>query len=242
MYNINFYNIIMIEYIIIKQMIPVWLLSIIIFYLIENKLLIKNFFNMKLINKIIMKISFLWNEAAGIDESTEKGSENYTTAYLNILIFSIFITFIPFLITLNSDFSFILNYTIVIVLLSFLLFTPLALYKIFTEVVESDCSLILIPIIILIESISYFFKILSLTIRIAVNAATEHALTLIFFSLCCFMLESIKGLNKKIISIFFYIFCLIYLIMEIFISLLQIYVINLLAYYYEYENFQKKII
>lgn len=105
------------------------------------------------------------------------------------------------------------------------------------EVVEKKTPFILLPILLIIELISYTFKIMSLTIRISVNSSTGHALALIFFTLSNYLLEITLNSFGKFMGIIFYIICIVYMLMEIFISLLQIYVFNLLAYYYEYENF-----
>lgn len=199
----------------------------------------KLFYNKKKgeIQEIFGEVSLNWSNAAGLDETSESGSETFGDSLLFLGLISAFLSFIPFIWSMNADFTFILSFSLFIILLSFLIFVPLTLMKVFTEVVERKSPLILIPLLVLIETISYFFKIMSLAIRLSVNTATGHALSLIFFTLACNMLENLLKFFPKLLSIFFYFFSIIYMTMEIFISLLQLYVIHLLAYYYEYENF-----
>lgn len=185
---------------------------------------------------IINNISFMWSEAAGLDQTTEGGSEWFNDIIIFILIFSAFFSFIPIFISYNSDFTLIFTFSIVTVFLSCIIYIPLTFGKIITEVIAKDTPFVLIPILLLIEFVSYTFKIISLTIRITVNSSTGHALSLIFFTLACYLLEITLTYSGKIFGIVLYFICLIYMTMEIFISMLQIYVFNLLSYYYEYEN------
>lgn len=160
------------------------IIEIITFYQIKNSTNQLFFFKKKgEIQEIFGEISLNWSNAAGLDETSESGSETFGDPLLLLGLLSAFLSFIPFIGSMNADFSFILSFSLLIILLSFLIFVPLTLMKVFTEVVERKSPLILIPLLIIIETISYFFKILSLSIRLSVNTATGHALSLIFFTL-----------------------------------------------------------
>ncbi len=176
---------------------------------------IKNLYNklIKNLKIIILNISYNWSEAAGLDNSSEGGSEFFSEILIIIGIFTAFFSFVPYFITLNSDFSLIFSFSILIILLSVLILIPLTYGKIIIEVINNKTPKILIPILLIIELVSYLFKILSLTIRISVNNSTGHALSLIFFTLCYQLINYTLNYFGKIIAYLIYLICLIYMIM-----------------------------
>jgi ATP synthase subunit 6 len=93
--------------------------------------------------------------------------------------------------------------------------------------VPQGLPLPILPFIFLIELISYFFRIISLSVRLAANITTGHILFKILSSL------GLKLSSFSFLFIFFplaIVFCIFFL--EIFVSIIQAYVFTILSLSY----------
>ncbi|RYE12602.1 MAG: F0F1 ATP synthase subunit A, partial [Rickettsiales bacterium] len=90
--------------------------------------------------------------------------------------------------------------------------------------------LFIVPALIIIETISFFSRVLSLAIRLFANIVAGHILLKILVSFLNVILKA--HLSLSIPSIFAIAGILIIVVLEVFIGILQVYIFNLLLLIY----------
>ena len=102
--------------------------------------------------------------------------------------------------------------------------------KIFNVFLPKGVPLFIIPALIVIESISFFSRVLSLAIRLFANIVAGHILLKILVSFLYVILKA--HLSFGFPSIIALLGVLIIVVLEVFITVLQVYIFNLLLLIY----------
>lgn len=143
---------------------------------------------------------------------------------------------LPFTFSLTSHISITIGLSLTVILLcilnSFIIFKT----DFFSTFTPLDCPIFLAPFLVIIESISYIARIVSLGVRLAANISAGHLLILIISNF------GYIGLSSKFI-LFTFIFPIILLIfiiiLEIAVSIIQSYIFSLLTCIYLIESNQQ---
>ncbi len=102
--------------------------------------------------------------------------------------------------------------------------------KIFNLFLTKEIPLFIIPVLICIEAISFFSRIFSLAIRLFANLVAGHILLKILIIFLAKILEIHLSFSFPSIIMFFGI--LIIITLEVMISILQVYIFNMLLLIY----------
>jgi F-type H+-transporting ATPase subunit a len=102
--------------------------------------------------------------------------------------------------------------------------------KIFNLFLPQGVPLFIIPALILIETISFFSRVLSLAIRLFANIVAGHILLKILISFLHVILKTHISFTFPSLIALLGIFIIV--ILEVFISILQVYIFNLLLLIY----------
>ena len=137
---------------------------------------------------------------------------------------------LPFTAALTGQFIFAFYFSLMYFIVNLILGILYHKNKIFNLFLPKGVPLFIIPALIIIEFISFFSRVLSLAIRLFANIVAGHILLKILVSFLNVILTShISFFFPSIIAL-----CgiLIIIILEVFISILQVYIFNLLLLIY----------
>nr|QSZ78293.1 ATP synthase F0 subunit 6 [Leptocimbex yanniae] len=207
-----------------------WISSLMIFMFLPSTFwLISS--RMKLIwMKIFNKI---YNELKPLLKSTlNKGSTLMFSSLFMLIIFNNFLGLFPYIFTSTSHLS--LSTTLALPLwLSFMLYGWIKnTNHMFTHLVPQNTPFILMPFMVLIESISNLIRALTLSVRLTANMIAGHLLMTLLSSM---------GIYLEISMIFFLILVqFLLLILESAVAIIQAYVFMILStLYYSEVNYVK---
>jgi F-type H+-transporting ATPase subunit a len=133
----------------------------------------------------------------------------------------------PFAFSLTTHFSITLTCAIIGFLPGIIIGLHRFLYKILNIFLPSGTVLVLIPLIVGIEILTYFSRIISLSVRLFANMVAGHALLKILASFAVILITMQNFLFILLIIFLVLIFCL-----EILIAFLQTYVFIILCLIY----------
>jgi F-type H+-transporting ATPase subunit a len=108
--------------------------------------------------------------------------------------------------------------------------------KILRMFVPSYCPFVLLPLLILVESVGFFIRIVSLSVRVFCNVMSGHTLVKIlggFF----WMFVTSGSATAMVFGVGFYLFICVITIFEVFVSFMQAYVLVVMLSVYFYDVF-----
>ena len=148
---------------------------------------------------------------------------------LNILYFNI-VGLIPYLLALTGNFIFPFYFSLMFFICNIILGFLGYKFKFFGLFLPDNVPLFIIPVLIVIEIISFFSKIFSLSIRLFANIVAGHILLKILIS---FLYIIISYTISVYYPLFFSLVMLfIIILLEVFIAFLQVYIFILLLIVY----------
>lgn len=169
----------------------------------EQKLIGNNYTNL-----IIIIINSLEKQIIEIVKNKGKKYIPFLISIFSFILISNFIGLIPYSTCITSQIIITLTFSLSI----FLGVTYLGIqthgYKFYKLFVPSNVPVVMLPLIILIELISYFARIISLSVRLAANLLAGHALLKILGDLGLNIFHFNKFLIFLPIILIFFIFCL----------------------------------
>lgn len=110
-------------------------------------------------------------------------------------------------------------------------------WRIFAHFLPSGTPLIISPFLFLVENISYFSRVISLSVRLFANMLSGHALLKILISFSWSLLLKLQ-LSLYFLAVLIWVAITIILILECLIACLQAYVFGLLVVIYFSEAFE----
>ena len=110
-------------------------------------------------------------------------------------------------------------------------------WRIFSHFLPSGTPLVISPFLFLVENISYFSRVISLSVRLFANMLSGHALLKILISFSWSLLLKLQ-LNLAFLAIIIWVAITVILILECLIACLQAYVFGLLVVIYFSEAFE----
>jgi F0F1-type ATP synthase membrane subunit a len=113
---------------------------------------------------------------------------------------------------------------------------PIIGYRTYTECINKDIPLFLIPLFVIIEILGQSSRILSLALRMAANTTAGHTLVIILLSYMYMFILYTVGLKFQLSTFLLIVFCSIFLCLDLFISAIQSYIIIILEAYYELDS------
>jgi F-type H+-transporting ATPase subunit a len=137
---------------------------------------------------------------------------------------------LPYTTALTGQFIFAFYFSIVYFVVNLIIGVLYHKNKIFNLFLPKGVPLFIVPALILIEAISFFSRVLSLAIRLFANIVAGHILLKILVSFLNVILTA--HLSFGFPSIIAVIGILIIAVLEVFISILQVYIFNLLLLIY----------
>lgn len=147
-----------------------------------------------------------------------------------ILGFFNIIGLLPFTAALTGQFIFAFYFSIMYFVVNIIVGVLHHKNKIFNLFLPKGVPLFIVPALIIIETISFFSRVLSLAIRLFANIVAGHILLKILVSFLNVILKAHLSLSFP--SIFALIGILIIVVLEVFIGILQVYIFNLLLLIY----------
>lgn len=147
-----------------------------------------------------------------------------------ILGFFNIIGLLPFTAALTGQFIFAFYFSIMYFVVNIIIGVLYHKNKIFNLFLPKGVPLFIVPALIIIETISFFSRVLSLAIRLFANIVAGHILLKILVSFLNVILKA--HLSLSIPSIFAVAGILIIVVLEVFIGILQVYIFNLLLLIY----------
>ena len=137
---------------------------------------------------------------------------------------------LPYTTALTGQFIFAFYFSIMYFVVNLICGVLYHKNKIFNLFLPQGVPLFIVPALIIIEAISFFSRVLSLAIRLFANIVAGHILLKILVSFLTVILK--YHICFSFPSIIAFIGVLIIVVLEIFISILQIYIFNLLLLIY----------
>ena len=147
-----------------------------------------------------------------------------------ILGFFNIIGLLPFTTALTGQFIFAFYFSIMYFVVNLICGVLYHKNKIFNLFLPKGVPLFIVPALILIEAISFFSRVLSLAIRLFANIVAGHILLKILVSFLNVILKAHISFGFPSIIALIGIFVII--VLEVFISILQVYIFNLLLLIY----------
>ena len=147
-----------------------------------------------------------------------------------ILGFFNIIGLLPFTTALTGQFIFAFYFSIMYFVVNLICGVLYHKNKIFNLFLPKGVPLFIVPALILIEAISFFSRVLSLAIRLFANIVAGHILLKILVSFLNVILKVHISFGFPSIIALIGIFVII--VLEVFISILQVYIFNLLLLIY----------
>lgn len=137
---------------------------------------------------------------------------------------------LPFTAALTGQFIFAFYFSIMYFIVNLIIGVIHHKNKIFNLFLPKGVPLFIVPALIIIETISFFSRVLSLAIRLFANIVAGHILLKILVSFLNVILKA--HLSFTFPSIIALIGILIIVVLEVFIGILQVYIFNLLLLIY----------
>jgi len=137
---------------------------------------------------------------------------------------------LPFTTALTGQFIFAFYFSLMYFIVNLICGVLYHKNKIFNLFLPQGVPLFIIPALILIETISFFSRVLSLAIRLFANIVAGHILLKILISFLYVILKAHLSLTFPSLIALLGIFIII--VLEVFISILQVYIFNLLLLIY----------
>ena len=137
---------------------------------------------------------------------------------------------LPFTTALTGQFIFAFYFSLMYFIVNLICGILYHKNKIFNLFLPQGVPLFIIPALILIETISFFSRVLSLAIRLFANIVAGHILLKILVSFLYVILKAHLSLTFPSLIALLGIFVII--VLEVFISILQVYIFNLLLLIY----------
>lgn len=137
---------------------------------------------------------------------------------------------LPFTTALTGQFIFAFYFSIMYFVVNFICGVLYHKNKIFNLFLPQGVPLFIVPVLIIIEAISFFSRVLSLAIRLFANIVAGHILLKILVSFLAVIIKA--HISFGFPSIIALIGILIVVVLEVFISILQVYIFNLLLLIY----------
>lgn len=137
---------------------------------------------------------------------------------------------LPFTTALTGQFIFAFYFSIMYFVVNLICGVLFHKNKIFNLFLPKGVPLFIVPALILIEAIPFFSRVLSLAIRLFANIVAGHILLKILVSFLNVILKAHISFGFPSVIAFLGIFVII--VLEVFISILQVYIFNLLLLIY----------
>lgn len=203
----------------------------------------KKYFNINIILEII-KIIYIFIHQNVTKNLSLKASNLYFSFYFFLFLFimlSNIIGILPYSFAITSHFIITFFLSFVVCYSNLLIGFKVNSLNFFEILYAKGVPFILIPFLIVIETISYLFRSISLALRLFANLVAGHIL-LDTLNLFIFKLISIKTItiNNFLFTLIPIFFSIILLLFEIFVAILQAYIFVILSLIFSKDTYNTK--
>lgn len=177
-----------------------------------------------------------WSDTVGADETCDSSSTLvFGGCFITVTVASI-AWFLPLCTNPASDVNLMLIVVEDCVLGTLFTLIPIIGYRTYTECINKDIPLFLIPLFVGIEILGQSSRVISLAIRMAANTTAGHSLLIILLSYMYIFIFYTIGFKLQITTLLLIAFCNIMLCLDFLVSSVQGYIIIILESYYELDS------
>lgn len=234
--NMFLYDIFLYILIIITWITPAYILSLEIYE--DQTSFNPSYYNTKVqgVAEGVDELMDSWSDSAGADETNDSSSTLvFGSCFLTVNSQGV-LTYIPLCVNPASDINVMLIFCEDCVLGTLISLIPILGFRTYAETIRKDMPLICIPIFVTIEIAGQTMRILSISLRMAINVTAGHNLFFIVLNyIYAFVVCTVK-LKYQLCGFLIIIVSLILLCIDSVISSVQSYVIIILETYYELDS------
>jgi F0F1-type ATP synthase membrane subunit a len=177
-----------------------------------------------------------WSDSAGADETNDSSTTLVFGSCFSTVNSQGILTYIPLCVNPASDMNIMLIFCEDCILGTLISLIPILGFRTYAETIHKDMPLIFVPIFVTIEIAGQTMRILSISLRMAINVTAGHNLFFIVLHyIHAFIIFTVK-FKYQLSGFFIITISLLLLGIDSVISSVQSYVIIVLETYYELDS------